>query len=83
MSSQYEEWFYIKDDNVYYHGENDGFAFMRKGAEAVDILIGPVEGVELLLRSMSKHKLYHSLRDALNKHEKKEITWGTAIGGPN
>ena len=36
MSSQIEEWYFIKDSMLYRHTENDGYAFMRKGAQAHD-----------------------------------------------
>ena len=51
MSSQREEWFYVEDNKLYYHAENDSFAFMRNGPEEVDIEIGSVKGAKILLRS--------------------------------
>jgi hypothetical protein len=56
MSSQYESWFFVKDGNVYYHYENDGYQAMRRGIEARDTLLGPVEGVEIVLRNAGKVK---------------------------
>ena len=43
MSSQSEEWYFVKDGNVYYHYENDGYQAMRRGLQATDKLLGTVE----------------------------------------
>ena len=67
MSSQREEWFFIKDDELYHHGENDSFAFMRNGAEATDTYVGPVKGVKLLLRSLNKSSLSKNLEKILEE----------------
>lgn len=34
--SAIERWFYVKDGQLWEHVENDGWAFLRRGAEAVD-----------------------------------------------
>jgi hypothetical protein len=43
MSSQYETWYKIKDDKLYEHWENDGYALMRKGADPRDYYVCTVE----------------------------------------
>ena len=72
MSSQYEEWFFIKESKLYHHGENDGFAFMRNGAEATDTYIGPVKSIKLLLRSLNKDSLFENLEETLKKYDEEE-----------
>tara|TARA_R100000734_G_C3203632_1_gene21497 strand:- start:76 stop:297 length:222 start_codon:yes stop_codon:yes gene_type:complete len=72
MSSQYEEWFFIKENKLYHHGENDGFAFMRKGAEAIDTYIGPVESIKLLLRSLNKSSVSKDLEKTLEKYDEEK-----------
>ena len=44
MSSQYEEWFFVKDGKVYYHYENDGYQALRKGLQGRNTLIGDCSG---------------------------------------
>ena len=56
MSSQYEDWFFIKDDKVYYHYENDGYQAMRRGTQPNDTLLGSVEGVKIVLENFDKVK---------------------------
>ncbi len=56
MSSQYEDWFFIKDDKVYYHYENDGYQAMRRGTQPKDTLLGSVEGVKIVLENFDKVK---------------------------
>jgi len=68
MSSQREEWFYIKDDKLYHCSENDSFAFMRRGAQAKDTEIGSVKGAKLLLRSLNKSSLSQNLKKLLEEH---------------
>ena len=66
MSSQYEEWFFIKDGNVYYHYENDGYQAMRRGLQATNTLLGPVEGIKIVLRKAG------SVRKAIEEHDEEE-----------
>jgi hypothetical protein len=54
MSSQYESWFFVRDGNVYYHYENDGYQAMRRGLEATNTLLGTVDNVEWILRNAGK-----------------------------
>ena len=56
MSSQREHWYFIKEGKVYEHGENDGYAFMRKGPQAHDELLGTVEEVKAKWPSWFKKK---------------------------
>jgi len=46
MSSQYETWYKIENGKVYLHGENDGYALLRKGFEKHDELLGTIEEVK-------------------------------------
>ena len=46
MTAQREYWYFIKEGNVYKHGENDSYALMRKGFEKHDELLGTVEEVK-------------------------------------
>ena len=66
MSSQYEEWFFVKDGKVYYHYENDGYQAMRRGLQAPDTLLGPVEGIKIVLNKPG------SVRKAIEEHDEKE-----------
>ena len=66
MSSQYEEWFFVKDGKVYYHYENDGYQAMRRGLQATDTLLGPVEGIKIVLNKPG------SVRKAIEEHDEKE-----------
>ena len=68
MSSHREEQFYVEDDKLYYHAENDRFAFMRNGPEAVDVEIGSVRGAKILLRSLNKGSLSENLEKLLEEH---------------
>ena len=43
MSSQRESWMTIEKGNIISHSENDGYAFMRNGAEAEDTIIMSVK----------------------------------------
>tara|TARA_R100000458_G_C8102650_1_gene128711 strand:- start:49 stop:252 length:204 start_codon:yes stop_codon:yes gene_type:complete len=43
MSSQLEQWHFIKDGKIYLHEENDGYQFLKRGAEANDTFIMTVE----------------------------------------
>lgn len=43
MSSQRETWYEIKDNELWQISENDGYAYMRKGAQRVEILLCTVE----------------------------------------
>ena len=43
MSSQLEHWYYVKDNILYEHYENDGYALMRRGFEKHDYCLGPLE----------------------------------------
>ena len=43
MSSQIEQWYWIKDGSIYLHSENNGYQFMKRGAEANDKFIMTVE----------------------------------------
>ena len=43
MSSQTESWITIRDGNIVQHTENDGYAFMRRGAESLAEIIMSVE----------------------------------------
>ena len=47
MSSQIEEWYFIKDGMLYRHTENDSYAFMRKGAQAHDEPLMTVEEAKI------------------------------------
>jgi len=38
-----EVWYAIRNGNLYEISENDGYAFMRKGPERVEVLLCPVE----------------------------------------
>ena len=66
MSSQYEEWFFVRDGNVYYHYENDGYRAMRRGLEAKDTLLGPVECIKIVLRN------FKGVTEAIEEHDEKE-----------
>jgi hypothetical protein len=41
--AQFETWFFIKDGILYKHYENDSYAAMRKGLEAVNTPLCTVE----------------------------------------
>jgi len=43
MTSQLEEWYFVKEGKLYRHTENDGYQFMKRGAEAHDELLMTVE----------------------------------------
>jgi len=43
MSSQRESWITIKDGNIVRHSENDGYQFMKRGAQSSDEIIMSVE----------------------------------------
>ena len=47
MSSQIEKWYFVKDNILYKHTENDGWAFLRKGAQAHDEPLMTVEESKL------------------------------------
>jgi len=51
MSSQYEDWYFVRDGKVYYHYENDGYQAMRRGLEATNTLLGTVEDVKSILKN--------------------------------
>ena len=40
MSSQHEDWYFVRDGKVYYHYENDGYQAMKRGLEATNTLLG-------------------------------------------
>ena len=63
MSSQYEIWYFIKDNNVYKHGENDGYALMRKGRQEHDELLGTVDEVKAKWPSWFKKEFNDSLQN--------------------
>ena len=54
MSSQYEEWFFVKDGKVYYHYENDGYQALRKGLQGRNTLIATVQEVKGILKNASE-----------------------------
>ena len=54
MSSQYEDWYFIREGKIYYHYENDGYQAMRRGLEATNTLLGTVEGVKHVLENSSE-----------------------------
>jgi hypothetical protein len=43
MSSQIEKWYFVKDNILYKHTENDGWAFLKKGPQARDEALMTVE----------------------------------------
>jgi hypothetical protein len=43
MSSQIEEWYFVEDGKLYRHTENDGYQFMKRGAQARDTFLMTVE----------------------------------------
>lgn len=43
MSSQRETWYVIKGDGLWQISENDGHAYMRRGAQRTEILLCTVE----------------------------------------
>ena len=43
MSSQLEEWYFVEDGKLYRHSENDGYQFMKRGAQARDTFLMTVE----------------------------------------
>ena len=43
MSSQLEEWYFVEDGKLYRHTENDGYQFMKRGAEPHDEFLMTVE----------------------------------------
>lgn len=53
--AQYERWYKVEEGNLYEIIENDGHAFMRKGAERMKILLCTVEeAVEAYPKELSQ-----------------------------
>ncbi len=67
MSSQYEEWYFVKDDKVYYHYENDGYQAMRRGIQPKNTLLGTVDNVKWILRNAGK------VRKAIEENEEDDV----------
>jgi hypothetical protein len=64
---QSESWLVVHDDGrIIYHSENDGYAFLRHGAEAIDEEI-TLEQVADLERTHSKTGLVRQVEAALAK----------------
>ena len=47
MSSQIEKWYFVKDNILYKHTENDGWAFLKKGPQAHDEALMTVEEAKI------------------------------------
>ena len=54
MSSQHEDWYFVRDGKVYYHYENDGYQAMKRGLEATNTLSGTVEDVKSILKNANE-----------------------------
>lgn len=57
-----EVWYYIKDDMLVVHEENDGWNYMRKGPQPFDVVLCSVEE--------AKTRFPKQLKKAVNYDEK-------------
>ena len=58
MSSQTESWYFVKDDMLYRHTENDGWRAMRHGIES--------HNEEIMSVEQAKTRCPDILREAIN-----------------
>jgi hypothetical protein len=58
MSSQTESWYFVKDDMLYRHTENDGWRAMRHGIES--------RNEEIMSVEQAKTRCPDILREAMN-----------------
>ena len=70
MSSQRESWITIQKGYIVRHSENDGYAFMRKGAEETNEIIMSVKEA----REKGVYKdLIKEFENSSNENAKKEL----------